>query len=451
MSTTGAGSPVATIPLGTGSISVPRVEGISFTVVQANQLPRLVDPVASAQLAIERPVGTRRLRDLAAGKKSAVIAVTDATRDCPDHLLVPPMLDELHAAGFPDEAITILVAVGTHRASTDAEKRAKLGDAIVDRYRVVDHDAANDDGLATLPEPVDGLIFRINREAMEAGILLSTGRVEPHQYAGFSGGGKTVAIGCASEEVIVATHGPAMLDRPGVRLAELETNPFQEAVRAVARTANVAFVANCVLDDEGEVVAIAYGAPEAVQDELAVTARAIATAPLAHQVDIAIAGVGAPKDANLYQASRAATYLQYAPTPVVRPGGVIILPATCPEGAGEGAGERRFRASMSTGESPGDIVRRIKRDGIRPGEQRAYIVASVLASLTVIVVGMEQPEIARQMGFQTAASIETALESALRIVGAPARAAVVPHALMTLPIVEQITRKRIDDAATRIL
>jgi lactate racemase len=436
MSTSGADSSVATIPLGTGSIHVPQVDGIAFTVVQANHLPRLVDPIAAAREAIERPVGTRRLRDLAAGKTSAVIAVTDATRDCPDHLLVPPMIEELHAAGLPYEAITILVAVGTHRASTDAEKRAKLGDAIVDRYRVVDHDAANDDGLATLPEPVDGIIFRLNREAIEADILLSTGRVEPHQYAGFSGGGKTVAIGCASEEVIIATHGPAMLDRPGVRLAELKNNPFQQAVRAVARTARVAFVANCVLDDDGQIIAIGYGAPEAVQDELAITARAIATAPLAHQVDIAIAGVGAPKDANLYQASRAATYLQYAPTPVVRPGGVMILPAACPEGAGEGAGERRFLASMSTGETPDEIVTRIKRDGIRPGEQRAYIVASVLSSITVIVVGMEQPEIARQMGFHTADSIESALESALGITGVPARAAVVPHALMTLPIVQ---------------
>ncbi len=436
MATSGAGSSVATIPLGTGSVDVPHVDGIAFTVVKSNHLPRLVDAAAAARAAISQPIGTKSLRILAAGKKSAVIAVTDATRDCPDHLLVPPMLDELHEAGLPDEAITILIAVGTHRASTDAEKRAKLGDAIVDRYRVIDHDAANDDGLATLPEPVDGLVFRLNREAMEADILLSTGRVEPHQYAGFSGGGKTVAIGCASEEVIVATHGPAMLDRPGVRLAELATNPFQQAVRAVARTANVAFVANCVLDDEGQIVAIAYGAPEAVQDELAVTARAIATAPLGQQVDIAIAGVGAPKDANLYQASRAATYLQYAPTPVVRPGGVIILPATCPEGAGEGVGERRFFDSMTTGETPAEIVTRIKQDGIRPGEQRAYIVASMLASISVIVVGMEQPEIARQMGFGTADSIESALEMALRITGRPARAAIVPHALMTLPIVQ---------------
>jgi nickel-dependent lactate racemase len=231
-------------------------------------------------------------------------------------------------------------------------------------------------------------------------------------------------------------------------LAELAANPFQQAVRAVARAAQVAFVANCVLDEVGRMVAIAYGAPEAVQDHLAIPARVIATAPLAHQVDIAIAGVGAPKDANLYQASRAATYLQYAPVPVVRPGGIIILPASCPEGAGEGEGERRFRSSMSTGESPGEIVRRIKRDGIRPGEQRAYIVANVLANVTVIVVGMEKPEIAREMGFATSDSLETALEMAVNITGKPATAAIVPHAMMTLPIIPESGKSGFDDAAS---
>jgi nickel-dependent lactate racemase len=368
-----------------------------------------------------------------------VIAVTDATRDCPDSIMVPPMLAEIEAAGVPPEAITILIAVGTHRASTEAEKRAKLGDAIVDRYRVIDHDAADENGLLALPEPVDGLIFRLNRLALEADLLCSTGRVEPHQYAGFSGGGKTVAIGCASNEVIVATHGPGMLDRDGVRLAELGQNPFQQAVRKVARATGLDFVANCVLDDEGRPVAFAYGDPEAVQDHLAVIGRQVSTTPLAGQVDIAIAGVGAPKDANLYQASRAATYLQFAPTPVVRPGGVIILPAECPEGAGEGAGEQRFQDAMSTGESPAEIVERIRRTGIKPGEQRAYIVASVLASITVIVTGMTDPAIAQAMGFETATSLDAALDRAVEIVGTPATAAIVPHALTTLPIIQQNT------------
>ena len=435
MSGVDAPVPAGYVPYGAGSIAVPAVEGITFTTVSAASVPTLDDPAAAAFDQVLRPIGAPPLRDLARNARSAVIAVTDATRDCPDHIMVPPMLAELAAAGLTPEQITILVAVGTHRASTEAEKRAKLGDEIVDTYRVIDHDAFDDAGLKALPEPVDGLTFRVSRLALEADLLLSTGRVEPHQYAGFSGGGKTVAIGCASEEVIVATHGPTMLDRPGVRLAQLDGNPFQEAVRAVARAAKVAFVANCVLDDEGRPVAFGYGAPEAVQDHLAVTARAVSTTPLAHQVDIAIAGVGHPKDANLYQASRAATYLHYAPVPVVRPGGVIILPAACPEGAGEGAGERRFHESMATGETPQQIVSRIKRTGIRPGEQRAYIVASMLADVTVIVTGMETPEIAREMGFQTADSIDEALARAVAITGYGARAAIVPHALTTLPII----------------
>lgn len=435
MSGVDAPVPAGHVPYGAGSIPVPAIQGVTFTTVTANAVPTLPDPAAAAADAILRPIGSPLLRELARGARSVVIAVTDATRDCPDHIMVPPMLSELEAAGVTPDQITILVAVGTHRASTESEKRAKLGDSIVDRYRVIDHDAFNDAGLRALSEPVDGLTFRLSKLALDADLLLSTGRVEPHQYAGFSGGGKTVAIGCASEEVIVATHGPGMLDRPGVRLAQLEGNPFQQAVRAVAQAAKVAFVANCVLDDEGRAVAFGYGAPEAVQDHLAVTARAVSTTPLAHQVDIAIAGVGHPKDANLYQASRAATYLQYAPIPVVRPGGVIILPATCPEGAGEGAGEQRFYEEMASGESPEQIVTRIKRDGIRPGAQRAYIVASMLRDVTVIVTGMEQPEIARRMGFKTADTIEEALSMAAAITGVPSRAAIIPHALTTLPII----------------
>lgn len=431
----GVDAPVGFVPYGSGSIPVPPIAGVTWTTVSANRVPILADPVANACERVTQPIGAPPLRELAAGAKSVVIAVTDATRDCPDAIMVPPMLAEIEAAGVPPEAITILVAVGVHRPSTEAERRAKLGDAIVDRYRVVDHDAADDDGLLALPEPVDGLIFRLNRLALEADLLLATGRVEPHQYAGFSGGGKTVAIGCASSEVIVATHGPGMLDREGVRLAELGLNPFQQAVRKVAKAARLAFVANCVLDDEGHPVAFAYGAPEAVQDHLAVIGRQVSTTPLAHQVDIAIAGVGHPKDANLYQASRAATYLQFAPEPVVHPGGVIILPAECPEGAGEGAGEVRFREAMSTGEAPAEIVERIRRTGIAPGEQRAYIVASVLASVTVIVTGMHDPSIARAMGFETADTIEQALERAVQITGTPATAAIVPHALTTLPII----------------
>ena len=425
------------VPFGRGSLDFALPPGLTGTVAEARRVAPVDDPGAAAARAVVEPVESPPLAELARGKRRVVIAVTDATRACPDHLLVPPMLAALRDAGVADAAITLLVAVGAHRASTTAEKREKLGDAIVDRYRVVDHDAADDTGLLPVEVELGGARFRLNRLALEADLLLATGIVEPHQYAGFSGGGKTVAIGCADHAVIAATHGPKVLDLPGTRLANLAGNPFQAAVRQVARAAGLAFVGNAVLDGDGAIVAVAYGAPEAVHDRLATIAAELSVVPIPRQVDIAVAGVGYPKDANLYQASRAASYLQFAPTPVVRRGGAIIIPAVCPEGAGDGAGERAFLAAMGDPGGPRAIIARARREGIRPGEQRAYVMARVIEAVTVIVAGAADPAVVRAVGFVPAAGIEEALALAAARVGRPARVLVVPHALHTLPVVSQ--------------
>lgn len=425
------------VPFAAGEIEFTLPPGVTGTLASAEAATALANPAQAAQRSISSPLGSEPLRTLAQGAQSVCIAITDATRACPDHLLVPPMLAELEAAGIPDEVITFLVAVGTHRPSTAAERAMKLGADIAGRYRVVDHNATNDANLVAVMDGPGGVPFRLNRLAVEADLLLATGVVEPHQYAGFSGGGKTVAIGCADEATISYTHGPAMLDLPGTRLAQLEGNPFQDAVREVARRSALGFVGNAVLDDHGTAVAFAYGAPEAVQDHLAELARPLYTVPIPSQVDIAVAGVGAPKDANLYQASRATTYLQFAPTPVVRPGGVLILPATCPEGAGDGAGEQRFLAAMQNEGGPPAIIERARREGIQPGEQRAYIVAAMLTDVRVAIVGAQDPELARSIGFTPFPSMETALTWATSYTGMPATCLVVPHALQTLPVVTE--------------
>lgn len=424
-----------TVPFGRGSMTFALPPGLSGGEVTTDAAQPLPNPADTANSAVRQPIASPSLQELARGKQRVCIAVTDATRSCPDHLLVPPLLNELHAAGVPPAAITILVAVGAHRASTDEEKREKLGPSIVDRYRVIDHDAGNERALVEVAVGPGGIPFRLNRTAVEADLLLATGVVEPHQYAGYSGGGKTVAIGCGDEDTIAYTHGPAMLDQPGTRLAQIDGNPFQAAVRAVAKAGNLAFVGNAVLDEQSRPVAIAYGAPEAVHDDLARLASPFFTVPISKQVDIAVAGVGYPKDTNLYQASRAASYLQFAPVPVVRKGGVIIIPAGCPEGAGEGVGEQRFLSAMAAPGGAEAVVERARRDGIRPGEQRAYVMALVLQDVSIIVAGMSDPEIARSVGFLSAADVPEALQMATRMVETPATVLVVPHALLTLPIV----------------
>src|SRR5712691_3284417 len=414
-------------------------------VVESKTMPPIANVIAGTRAALAAPSGSKPLRDLArdavaaAGSRPAiaVIAVTDLTRSCPDDALVPPMLDELNAGGIADDRITVLVAVGLHRATTPEEKREKLG-AVVDRVRVVDSDGRDPAKWVDLaPIPPYGVPGSTQKIVKDADLVLATGIVEPHQYAGWSGGRKTVAIGCCGEPVITATHGMRFLEDPGVRLAKIEGNPFHETANEIARRAGLRFCLNVVTDDQGRVVAIEAGAPDDVLRALVAVGERLYTRPIAKQYDIAIAGVGKPKDVNLYQASRAATYLRFAPTPVVREGGAIIIPARLEEGAGEGPGEQRFLAALERAASPAAVVEEARRH-FAGGEQRAIMVALTLQHCLVIVAASESPEVVRLAKLRAAVDVEEALDIAYAHLGAPGRASVllVPRALHTLPVVQ---------------
>lgn len=431
------------VPYGQDEIEFMVQPWFDLDVVESGSATPIADVSTEARRRLAAPSGPR-LRELAAEAvrnadmrpPSAVIAVTDLTRACPDAMLVPPLLDELNAGGIPDDRVTVVVAVGIHRATTEDEKRQKLG-SVVDRVRVVDsngRDPAMWADLGTIP-PYDVPGFT-QRVVKEADLVVATGVVEPHQYAGYSGGRKTVAIGCAGEPVITATHGMRFLEDPGVRLARIEGNPFHETCRELARRAGLRFCLNVVIDDRERVVAVAAGEPDAVLEELVAKAAALYTRPILKQYDIVVAGVGHPKDVNLYQASRAATYLRFAPTPVVREGGAIIIPARLEEGAGEGAGEQRFLAALERAASPSAVVEEARRH-FAGGEQRAVMVALTLQWCQVIVAASESPEIVRLAKLRAAVDVEEGLDLAYEHIGRPPRASVllVPRAVHTLPVV----------------
>jgi len=442
------------VPLGDGEVAVNVPAGWRAELVVPREHPVLADLDTAIAHALDRPVAGPPLAVLAAravngaaveGRSArVVIAVTDATRECPDDRFLPPMIEQLRSGGVADDDITIVVATGLHRASTQAEKTASLGPGIVGRHRVVDHDAGAAGALVDLGRTEAGVPIVVSRMAAEADLLVATGIVEPHQYAGYSGGAKTVAIGLAGEPTIAATHGVAMLDDPGVRLAQLDGNPFAAAVAEIGRRLNVAFVINLVPDADGRPVAIAAGEPGPTQASLAEVAARIATVPARIPVDVAVAGVGAPKDANLYQASRAVSYLHFGPRPVVRLGGVYVLPATIPEGAGEGVGERRCYEALASMRSPVELLDRLRRKGTRGGEQRAFIVASVLRDAAIVVVGAERPDVVRACAMHAAPTLDEGLALAGELAraswptgeaGRALRLLVVPHAIRTLPIV----------------
>lgn len=451
------------LPFGRGQIEVELLPGMHGTLAESRILPPVTDVPAATQDALDAPVNSKCLHEMVKPDDTVCIVVTDATRACPDALLVPPVLAELEAAGIPDDQITILVAIGMHRPSTHAEKVEKLGASIVNRYRVLDHEPQNSEQLVDLGgldafEELDlgelaaldrtGMAerarFTISRTVYEADLLIATGVVEPHQYAGYSGGRKTVAIGCAGEETIEFTHGPAMIDHPGTRLGNLAGNLFHAAVTAVAKRAGLNFIVNAVMDDHGQVVAVRAGEPTATFETLVGIARQLYTVPIPHAYDIVIGGAGYPKDANLYQASRVASYLTFAPQPVVRAGGVIIVPAPIPEGAGQGTGESRFYRTMRDAASPAQVIADARRYGYKPGEQRAFMMAKVLEHCQVIIAGAAHPEIVRDCHMLAAPDMDAALHMAAEIVGQNADVLVVPHALLTLPVIE---RKQDEQAA----
>src|SRR5712692_4685220 len=438
------GGRMARVPYGHGELEFMVQPWFDLDVVESGTAEPVGDLVAAAREAVRKPHGSPPLSQLARDAVSrrrdatAVIAVTDLTRGCPDDALVPPLLDELSAGGISDARITVIVAVGLHRATTEAEKREKLGAGVIARVTVVGSDGRDPAKWADLvsipPYGVPGFTQKLIKDA---DLVVATGIVEPHQYAGYSGGRKTVAIGCAGEPVITATHGMRFLEDPGVRLAKIEGNPFHETVREIARRAGLRFCLNVVTDDQERVVAVASGDPDAVLADLVAKAAAIYTRPIAKQYDIAIAGVGAPKDVNLYQASRAATYLRFAPTPVVREGGSIVLPAKLDEGAGEGAGEQRFLHALESAESPAAVVEAARRH-FAGGEQRAVMVALTLQWCQIVVAASESPEVVRLAKLRAAVDVEEALDIAYEHIGRPTRASVllVPRAIHTLPVVQ---------------
>ncbi|HUG56355.1 MAG TPA: nickel-dependent lactate racemase [Candidatus Limnocylindrales bacterium] len=439
-------APMRRVPYGDGEIEFMIQPWFEVDVVESAAAEPVGDLPAAVRDALRAPLGSPPLRELAAAAVTAagprpprvVIAVTDLSRACPDDVLVPPMLEELRAGGVAAEDVTVIVAIGLHRPTTPEEKRRKLG-AVADRVRVVDSDGRDPAMWADLGSiPPYGVPGYTQRIVKEADLVLATGIVEPHQYAGYSGARKTVAIGCCGEPTIAATHGMRFLEDPGVRLGRIEGNPFHETIREIARRAGLRFCLNVVTDDRERVVALAAGDPDAVLGALVERAAALYTRPIPKQYDIAIAGVGAPKDVNLYQASRAATYLRFAPTPVVREGGAIVVPAQLGEGAGEGAGEQRFLAALEAAESPAAVVEEARRH-FAGGEQRAVMVALTLQHCAIIVAASEAPEVVRLAKLRAAVDVEEALDIAYEHIGRPGRASVllVPRALHTLPVVSE--------------
>jgi nickel-dependent lactate racemase len=426
-----------TVPFGKDTIEFELKSQMSGTIAESKPIEPVENVFDSVTEALSEPINSPPVRELAGPGDTVCIAFNDVTRSSPDHVLVPALLRELESAGVRDDDITLICGIGLHRPSTHEEKVTKLGSEVVARYRVIDSEPLNQDALVDLGTTPGGVPVLVHHTAVEADLLMATGLVEPHQYAGYSGGRKTLAVGAAGEPLIAYTHGPDFIDNPGTRLGRIEGNPFHEAVTEAARRAGLKFIINVVQDEKKRVLKVAAGEPEETHRRLVEFARGVYEVEIPQRYDVVIGGVGYPKDSNIYQASRAASYLFFAPTPVVKSGGFLIVPARCEEGAGDGVGEQRFLAAMRDSPDVQSILDNARQHGYPPGQQRAFVMAKVLEEASVIIVGSEQPDTISDCKMIPAETMYEALQMAADKLGDELDVLIVPHALLTLPVVKE--------------
>jgi nickel-dependent lactate racemase len=423
--------PILTLPYDTGRTIELDVPGRNYLgTAEQPRLPAVVDPAGEIGRALAAPVGSPRLAELARGKRRIAIAVTDITRYCPDGLVAEVLLDELDQAGVPGSAITFVIGLGSHRAMTRAEIAAKLGAKIAERFRVLNHDWRDDRALTDLGLEQDFPVH-VNREAVDADLRITTGIIEPHLFAGYSGGAKTMVIGAGGHATIGATHGYQVLSHPTSRLGEADSI-FRRFINAAGERLSVEFVVNLVIDPDKRLIRAFAGHPTAVFRQGVAFARSVFEVPVSEMADIVVSVPGPPKNLNLYQATRACYPAILGPKPVVREGGIVIVPAPCPDGLGEESA-RLWLRDTPDGLS---IVEKARTHGIPEGAHMGYRFGRFLTHASEVIVTdcLIPAATIREVRLTPMRTAQEAMDHAVATLGADARVLVIPHGVATIPV-----------------
>jgi nickel-dependent lactate racemase len=377
--------------------------------------------------ALDQPSGSPRLEDLAAGKRTATVITSDHTRPVPSRITLPPLLERLRQNN-PGIAVRILVATGCHRPTTPDEMRDKFGADVVRRETFILHDGTDTASLRRLQDLPSGGELWLNRHALDADLLVAEGFIEPHFFAGFSGGRKSVLPGIAGRTTVLANHCAAFIADPRARAGCLDGNPIHRDMLFAARQARLAFILNVTLNPDKSVRAAFAGHPE--------QAHAAGCRRLAQEVgipcvpaEIVITGNGGyPLDQNIYQAVKGMT----AAEACCLPGGTLIMVAGCSDGAG---GEH-FRRALAEMESPRallDAILRVPQAATQPDQWEIQILARILSKHRVILVSdLCDGALIQNMGMEHAATLPEAIERARRTAGPEARFTVIPDGVSVI-------------------
>jgi lactate racemase len=409
------------VDYGRSGLEIELPSEIDVVVAESPRPTPLGDPLAAVGEALEQPIGTPPLREIAGGKHDAVVVISDKTRPVPNGILLSPILETLESAGIPRERIEILVGTGLHRANTVDELAEMTSPQIVARYRIRNHVARDTTAHRHLGPTRRGTEIWVDAGYLDADLKVVTGLIEPHLMAGYSGGRKGVVPGLAGVDMMRTLHGPAMLEDhlgPGI----LDGNPFHEELLEIARRAGVDFLANVAIDRQRRLTGVFAGDLEAAHLAGVRVVEEHVRVDVDRAADVVIASAGGyPLDATFYQAIKGLI----GALNVVKRGGTVILAAEISEGIGS-AEFQKLLADLTDNDA---FMAKIAQPGFFSIDQwMAQHLCQVLRKAEVVVVsaGLDLGAFPR-LPVDRAVSVEEAVQRALERHGARARVLILPE------------------------
>lgn len=378
--------------------------------------------------ALNHPIGTKKISDLVKRGDKVVIVADDITRPTPTDKLLPPLLDELNKAGIPDEDITVVIALGTHRYMTEDEIKIKFGSEVMERVEIVNHEWKDPKNLAYVGKSSKSTPIIVNKIVHEAGFKIGVGNIVPHHIPGFAGGGKIIAPGVVSSETVASFHMLSVRTRR--HWLGIADNPVRDLINEIARKSGMHTILNTTLNADKEVVGVFFGDLEAAFKEGVKSSRQIYGVKAPGIVDIAIVSAH-PCEIEFWQSHKAL----YPGDIVVKEGGTIIVVSPCPEGVAVTHPEILELTQME----PEEIDRAFNLGEIEDGVAASLAIAwgNIRRREDVILVsdGISEEE-TRKLGFKYAENIDEALRMAFDKHGKNAKVIAMTHGCDTLPIID---------------
>ncbi|MFO8017023.1 MAG: nickel-dependent lactate racemase [Promethearchaeia archaeon] len=406
-----------------------------YEILRPKTQERLKNPEKTIRHAIQNPLESRTLENIihdGRKKKKAqkiCIVVSDATRPVPSKVILKGVISELLEYGINYEQILILIATGLHRPTREEELNRIIGKELLKKVKVMDHIATDTSTLINLGTTSDNSPIQINKFYYESDVRIITGYVEPHFFAGFSGGRKSIVPGIAGKETILANHSAKNIDSPHARFGHYEKNPIHQNAAEIAREVGVDFTINVCINEKHQITYVQCGDWEKVHKSLVEYQSQHVFKELMQPYDIVVCGNGGyPLDLNLYQAIKSMAIGEMA----AKENGTIISVNQLSDGIG--VGQNNFKDLLFSGLQPKEIYRKIMDGEITlPDQWEIQILARILMKSQVYVVSQLTKDDIGNIGLKYAPTAEEAIKESLHRHGKEARILFLPHGPLILP------------------